>query len=559
MKVIEKFKRNLYNYRWTMIWIITIIIIFAPSIKAGICLVDEVELRLNNVKGYLNACKVFIGEAQYQGRVTNALPFILFSNLAFRLKSTFFFRSVSALIITLSFYMVCRLLYKITDNKTYAKFLFLFLLICLPFTMEHTIPNGFVALLGMPFVLLFFSLNCYVELLKTGKKYMQLIVCLCLFIALCSYEAFIVYTPLYLIMVIYYKKKNIKEIIKNLFFPALTGVIYLIIYVAQRLIFPTNYSGNEIGFSSVSESLTILINLFKTGIPGYFCGTDKYKYVYYSAVETGIRPSGLGKIKYFLENIMSVRMFVLVLLTILLIYKIWNEKTDLSKLKNKCGIIIVAMVYMFMPSIPISLSSAYQNNVHENAFMALPVSYYIYIAGCVCITSVLWWLLAEKTTAFKRGLLLLVVLLEFVPTQCLNERVLKIQRENYEDYLYVEQMLGTSTVQSYIQDKIVYADDLYKTVAGRRVYLSLIADTLYDYQTVFCDSSQQEEAAVTITWEQQGFFVLDNGEKRVIVSNCPLDVCLIQNYNGINEIVYAVNGSYDNNLLVYEVSDVCEE
>ena len=77
----KKLKDYLYNNRWNFVWIITVIIVFAPSIKAGICLVDEVELRLNNVKGYWHACKIFIEEAQYQGRATNAIPFILFSNL----------------------------------------------------------------------------------------------------------------------------------------------------------------------------------------------------------------------------------------------------------------------------------------------------------------------------------------------------------------------------------------------------------------------------------------------------------------------------------------------
>lgn len=551
----KKLKDYLYNNRWNFVWIITVIIVFAPSIKAGICLVDEVELRLNNVKGYWHACKIFIEEAQYQGRATNAIPFILFSNLAFRLKTTLFFRSISALIIALSFCMVCRFIYKITENKAYAKFLFLFLLICLPFTMEHTIPNGFVAFLGMPFVLLLFSLNCYIELLKTGKKYLIFLVCLSLFITLCSYEAFIMYTPLYLILTIYYKKKNIVEIIKNLIFPALTGVSYLVIYVVQRFIFPTNYAGNEICFNSVQESATILINLFKTGIPGYFSSTAKYQNVYYSMVKTGLRPSGFGKVRYFLENVMSVRMFVLILIMILLIFLIWNEKEQISRIRNKLGVILVSMMYMFLPSIPISLSSAYQNNVHEGAFMALPVSYYIYIAGCICVTAVLWWVLAERSTALKTGLVLLILFLELIPIQSLNERALYIQRENYKDYLYVEQMLGTNTAQSYLQDKTVYAGDLYSTVAMRRSYLSLITESLYDYKTLFCDKSHQENATVTIIWEKEGFFVLDNGEKRMIISNCPLDVCMIQSSNGNYEIVYAINGNYDNDLLIYEVSD----
>lgn len=548
----KRLKNYLYEKRWLVVWVILIIAIFAPSIKAGIVLTDEIELRLNNVKGYLEAGKVIIGEAKGQGRITNAIPFILFSNIAFRFKTTFFFRSMSALIIVLIFYLTCRLIYKITENKAYSKFLFIFLMICLPFTFEHTIPNGFVAFLGMPFVMILISLICFINLLQTGRKGLYFGLCVCLFIALLSYEAFIMYTPLYLFIALYYKKKKIKETITCLLPPVSVSVLYLSIYALQRVMLPSNYAGSTLGFKSLKDSIIIIINLFKTGIPGYFCWTEKYQYAYYS--ENIIRPSGLGKLKYFLENGMTLRLFIIVVLIFWLLYSIWRDKEGVARLKNRLGLIVIAVVYMILPSVPISISSGYQGRVNKDAFMALPVSYYIYIAGCIAVTAVLWSIFAQKGRFIGLGGIILSCILILFPIQLVNEMVLKIERENWKRYLYVEKMLGTEVAKSFLENQDVYAGDLYSVVAERYMYLELITDALYDYRTNFCNQNQKNTATVTIAWENYEYFILENETDRKILSKFPLEACIIRDTEGNAELVNAVNGNYDNGLYVYEVN-----
>lgn len=548
----DSFMKYLYEKRWLAVWIILAIAIFAPSIKAGIVLTDEIELRLNNVKGFWEASRVIIGEAAGQGRITNAIPFILFSNIAFRLKTTFFFRSMSALIVILIFYLACRLVCQITENKAYSKFLFLFLLICLPFTFEHTIPNGFVAFLGMPFALILISLICFVKILQTGRKGLYFWVCSCLFVALLSYEAFIMYTPLYLFVALYYKKKRIKETIASLWPPASVGVLYLIIYVLQRKVLPSNYAGSTIEFKSLKDSMAIIINLFKTGIPGYFCWTEKYQYTYYR--ENILRPTGLGKFKYFLENGMTFRLFIIFILLFLLLYGIWRGKEGVVRLRNRWGLFAAAIAYMILPSLPISVSSGYQGKVNEDAFMALPVSFYIYIAGCVAVTAILWSVFARKDTWIGLGCLALACILFLFPIQLVNERVLKIEGENWKQYLYVEQMLSTQTARSLIENQNVYAEDLYTVVATRYMYLGLITDALYNYQSNFCHQSQKDAATVTITWENQEYFMIENETDRRILSKKPLETCIIRDREGDAELVNAVNGNYDNGFYVYEVN-----
>ena len=448
---------------------------------------------------------------------------------------------MSILIIVSNFVMVSVLVYSITKSKNCATFLFAFLVMCLPFSFEHTIPNGFVAFFGMPFSLLVLSFISYINYLENEKNIYLIVTIVCLLIALFSYEVFIMYTPLYLVFTLW-KKKNLKNIVQCIFYPTCTGIIYLIIYIVQGHIFPTNYKGNTLTFSSWKNSLEIIVNLFLSSLPGYYFTTNKYQYIYFE----GKTLDGIKEhICYFVMEKMSFRLFMIILLIVFVVIywgKCWDDAT--GRAYKYLG--VVAFAYMFLPSIPVSLAEAYQGNVNENAFLALPVSYFIYISFCVFVTAMI-----SMMVNLKKNTLIICVICGFLslPNQVLGEQVLEIEEKNWNDYIFMEKMLGTETVKACIADKTIFSKEMNQMVAMRCVYLSQIADVLYNYNTEFL--LDEKNAEIKIEWVNQEYFVVTDGRSHYVISNKPLSACYFENDAHEDVLVTDLEGYYDNGLIVY--------
>lgn len=324
---------------------------------------------------------------------------------------------------------------KLFRNKKFAILCGIMIVVFLPITFEHTAPNAFVTLYNVPLCLLLISLCGFCDYIANRKRLQMATSMVLFFIAQMSYEAFITYTILYIMIAVGLTGiKNFKHNLILYLAPIGSAVMFFLCYLVSRCIFPSNYSGNQIVFESLSGTISILKQLFMTSLPGYYLFCAKYKGLFASYADLGLFS------------------YVRVLLVILSLFPIFivlmrNAKqfSDVMSIIGKILVLLCGSVYIIAPALPISVSKMYQGNVNENSFMALPISFFTYIAAIFVICYFMW----NFIEIFGGNAYIAVAVILLIVTtkiQLMNDVFANEQKMNFDRLCNIENILETDAV-----------------------------------------------------------------------------------------------------------------
>lgn len=443
------------------------LLICIPLINQGIMCNDELQYYFWSKQGFIAVYKYFHQLWIGQGRFLTSIFTPIWVWLSMISDEIFIYRLIPVLSMLLNVFLFFVFLYKLFKNKSFSIFCSLVLIAFLPITFAPMAPNAYTTSFCIPFSFLLTALLLFIKYIDNNSKKLLWLIVLFMFIAFSTYEIFVTYVPLFCIMVLY--KKGIQDkklLIKYCLPPILTGVIYIIAYVLCRVIMPSNYEGNQIGFTFIG-AFHILLYLFKVSFPGYFLLSPTYQY--------------LNSIYHTLQLTDYIRIGIVGIGVLILLYHLFYSAKQNSikygKLIN-CCIILVAVIYSILPALPLAISSMYQGNVGENtSFIALPVSYFTYFSAAFLCSFIVWKILQKCPKWLNLLLLFVMVNSVCLPLQYMNSNFSNVQNSNFTRLKDIENFITTDHVMS-MNDIKIYSEDIFKSKLSLSVHDSYWQDNL---------------------------------------------------------------------------------
>ena len=545
-KVVSGIKKNyVYFYLISLITILSAV----PILKQGIICNDELLTRVLRFSGFKH---LIVAGLENEIRMGRPMRFLAAFTQAMGFISTkiIIFRSIQVGLLTLSVGLFGYFVYRLFGNKKFSVFLSVFILIFLPITFEHAVPNAFIGLICIPMSVLLLSFIYYLGYLESNKLRCLVISAIFFFISMLCYEFLVTYVlvfPMIYLLKSTNKNFKLKHFVKRNVIPLSIGFCYLsALFMIQKL-FPANYQGAKLGFVSVTSSLTIIINLFMSSLPGYYLFIPKYEYLFniYStyplpfstAAVKGVGGSinsiihrialvGHGLLKFCLENFFDLRVFLLFLTTLILLLLIFGKKPENRVEKRTISIFIpiCGVIYAFIPSLPNSLAEMYQGNVNVDNFTSLPVSYFLYFSVCLAICSIIWKAFEMFEWKYMGVTISIAICLYSIPLQAMNSAFSHEQYENYSRMVRIEELFRTETMKN-MDKQTIFAPDLYKqenALAMRDGYWQQFAKK-NNLVLEIHNTDEYKDEAFSIYYQGEKSFVLIGGNEIVVLTKSRLN------------------------------------
>lgn len=444
------------RYKVLMVSILAIGVLFSiPMMRTGIIINDELRARCLAMQGFDSFYKTEFTGWLKQGRFLAALVNSFTKYLSFigaSYGTSFRIGTIIILLAIVSSFGI--MVNKILNNKVFAMLAAIIALACMPIGFEHTLPNAFVGFIGFALMLVFLSISLYIIYLDNQKKSYAILSMILFFIAMMSYEVFITFVILY-IMIIFGRTgyKQIKENYPNYAIPIFTALLYLVCYVGFGKMFPSGYEGNVLGIENIFEPLRIICNLFVVCIPGFYVVFPRYQD--YKSIYYNLDVCDYVRICLFVVAFAYICLFLLKNKSI----QSDSEYNACLGVKHKSiYILFCGLLYMVLPSLPNAVAAMYQGMVgFHGGFLTLPVTFIEYFAAVFVLTCIVWFICKKS---YPRFYVIVVLMMCIVVTniQQMNDIFSKEQNRNFARLEEIENFLQTDIVRGLPQGKYTARD-----------------------------------------------------------------------------------------------------
>ncbi len=503
---------------------IFVVIVICPVIKQGIICNDEILLRIWSQQGMATFFKTTIyNENILKGRILGTIGNLKF--LGYLSQNKYIFRTIEALFLIAAIVLCSYIFYRITKSKNYALILGILISGFLPITFELAVPNAHMIVCLQPMILLELSIVFYLNYLENSQRRCLVLSMLLLIWAMFLYEFIITYILIF--PVIYFIKnineeKVIKKTVQSVKPIILVTIIYLILYVAQGKIFPTNYEGTMFEINSIMDILRTLKRLFITALPGYYLIDPKYRYLFkvYNNGDVNI------------ENIYNVRNLVFLIVLGLLLWKLIEVKEEHEKWNIKDSFIcLTLLIYAVLPALPNALTSLYQSAVLGGDFRSIPVSIYLYCSICFLIVYIIRKIGVRKQ--YCKVILVTVLLICAGSIQIENNVFANEQSQNFKRIEAIEDVLRLDYWKAY-GNITINAPSLYKTentLAIEDGHWTTYASIYGNYLNIINDKSEDADLYIEMQNNNE-FYVYNENYDILITKQYDEGVVFVRNIQG---------------------------
>jgi hypothetical protein len=448
-----------------------------PMIEIGYTMQDDVLLSLAFETKSLSDSPIayLIGsavkESIYFGRVW-VIYGTLMSYVPFYVHSLVYFKIIAFTSLTLNVVLFYLLLKRLFDSKHFAFLAVVCLIAFLQNSLHHNLITSFVAHFMTGLSTLLAALLCF-DLHMEYRRRWQLIGAACLYFLSCfSYELFVLYFGLFFVLALRrIMKENSLEnpfaalrpaaLFRHLLPVSVPLVVYLTIYVAYRIAFPTNYSGIEIGFSP-ARYLESVHKLTIGALPASLYLRHHYDsiFAYVSENLTGHKSSLL----YILANARAEWLVRGSLLSFLVLMVLRDRPARLSA--RALGLVVLVCLGLFwVPGILPALSIRYQILVQAGLpmYLVTTFSFYAFVPALAAVLVAVNGL--NMAAALRRSLHALAVVSVFslsILTDYSNYHVGKLQGQIHRKWLIVDDFLSSPEFAAIPENSVMYAPTLWQ-------------------------------------------------------------------------------------------------
>lgn len=469
-------------------------------IRQGIILNDELQAYLSRQTGFIRMLSDMIKNEIRMGRPLRIIA-ALNSSCDFIFRNAYLNRLVQVLIIGFALVVFSYLIIELFDNRRLAYICAGLILTFLPLSFEHGAPNAYIGLVVIPLSELCIAFVFWSKYLKSNKKSFLVGSLLFWVLALGGYEFVVTYTPVFIILYFWCRKKEkrgFRDLYKNVLLHVIFGCIYIGGTFLLQKIIVVGYEGLTINLSSLSAIWNVEKILCLSAIPGYFLFNDKY--IYLTCFYTGlpgyniaeifnrsgaisfenifkmifIDPKGIRDIiKLISENLININIFIVIIACAFLFISLLSREknrvdnsiiTKMEKrllLRKHITVLFCLVAYMFLPQLPNAISKLYQETTTESFFTWLPVSIFIFFTSCLSLAYILNFCF-EKWRRITILLIICLLLGMGIPVQYMNKIVSDTNHNDFERFLVINDLFQTDYMSTQ-ENLIIYAPDLYET------------------------------------------------------------------------------------------------
>lgn len=539
-----------------VLFVLSISIIY---IKTGISHNDELQSRFWGMLGFSNLIKHYKEGSIAQGRFLAMIPYCISFFINFFNSNYFIYKTISFAIILLDVILFSHILWILIKDEFFSLLFCILFLLSLMIFPDNTIPNVFVGFMGISLAIFFCSILCFIDYLIQQKKNSLIISCCCLFYVLCSYEVYLTLTPLYLACALFFQKDyEIKTLVKiknaftKIIFPFATSVIYLFLYVISSKLFPSNYDGNHIAITSLKEPIRIIIHLLKVSLPGGLVLTNSYHYLSQLFNPLAGKPL-LSQVIYFSTT--STWLIIMCCAWIIQKKCMNNDKTTFFSSSSFIKCILFAFIFSILPSIPISISKMYQNNIGEKGFLTLPVTYISKFATVSALTVTVYYTTKKLNSRFCFIFVNILLLFYFGNIQMKNIFFGNELFKQYNRLTNIEKLFDTEEIKK-LNGKNILCPDLYETRHKLSVhdgYWSSYASMLKRNTANFVKSTKYISPDASLYYINDEYFCIafEDGNFTVLSPKELPSGVILKNINGFELYSKITNKRKDGDFFVY--------
>lgn len=551
IRSISKISKNIKGISTSekVIWTLWYIAVIIPMIIQGIICNDELQTRLySKIYSFIEFMKFYIwSDVMISGRALGSIWLSLGRQLEFLSENIYISRFVCVLVISMEIAAFFWLIYVLFKNKSMAIFAAVFTFVCMPVTFSLSSPNTFVIIYGVPLSFLMISISNWLLWIDQRRKVNLFLFGILFFLSMLPYEVFVTYTPIYvLIWVMKRMKQNktIKDWLKGFYregiIPVIIAVVYLILYVICRIVWPSQYEGTQLQFT-VSGALANMKQLIVSGWPGYFLFSSKYRAL------TGIYA------EKFSNNVLGYfRVLCGVCLSLLLIEKNIQRNAIKEKINIRdAAYLITGLLCCVLPALPNSVAKMYQGLIRPDALDVLPVSHFIYYGACFVCVLILWKCL-NLFSRLGKAIIFAGILFLFGGIQLMNN---VISTESYYNYVNLEstEKIFETNLMDAVNHSHIYANDIFISKDGLGIhdnYWTMVAQS--NGLDISIEREYNEQPYYLYQYED--LFYLGNGTTQVLLAKTNLNGKKVLVKNGFSanykEIVVS-GGQKDHDFYIY--------
>lgn len=474
------------NKKIAMLLIVVMALATSPLLIQGVICNDELQSSYWAQLGWAQFWDHYVRVWASQGRSLGALLNIIAVYLGFISTNVLIFRAVSVGLMLIAFGLFGWLVARLMKRTEIGVAVFTALLLLLPISFEHTLPNAFVALFSLPLILAFLSFHLFLSYLGSGRKGFLATSALFWVIFLTGYEAFVILTPVFVVIAYMARQATPKEawraIVECRHIFASTA-FFLVAYIVARMLFPSTYAGNTLAEFNLSKSVAVVGHLVASGIPGYYLFNGKYQYLFeifagsFQSMGTVLQASPLavlaaklfpfksGTLTNFRTAFVEPRMLVMSVLALIFAWRIGprlNTGKPVISRERLPWLLVIPILMSVMLAIPNSLGELYQGTVNANNFVALPVTFLIY-GFMVFSAVVLFWFIMERISdPWSRVTLIALVIFLVLPVQAMNGVFAQEQQRNFNRLAVLQAVFDTELLRQ-VNGASIFAPDFYET------------------------------------------------------------------------------------------------
>lgn len=515
-------KERLRNRKEPIIILLMVIAVAVayPILYQGIICNDELQLRLYGQMGpktlFVDVIKSeYLAKGRFLATLGN-LKFVTFFS-----DNIYVFRTIEVAVLLAGMGLYGYLAYRLTKSKTFGIGLSCVTLAMLPITFEHAVPNSFMISTWQPAVLTMLSILFFLRFLEKRRKRDLVFCCLFYLWAMFLYEIIVTYVFIYFLIHWIKRleepntKKKWMELIQAEIPIVITSCLYLLLYAGQRFVFPSEYSGNQVGFDSLASVWAILKMLFVSALPGYYTfGSAKYQYLF-----DWYREESIAEL---ITNPRIILVFFALSYCLFLLWSCSDNTPQKGQFKKTIAIGIVALLYAFLPALPNSVSRMYQGAVTPESFTSLPVSLYLYLSIMFGLSYLVWRMLHRVNSKWITAIAACVIALVACNIQIENGVFSHQQYKDYTRLVAVENVLSSGYMQNYDGEKIA-APSFFETrnlLAVEDKHWSEFAQIYYDIEVEKADNLSGYEYFMTI--QEDNAVLLETPTQKYLL--CPKEV-----------------------------------
>lgn len=366
------------------------ILSFSHLFHVGFVINDDIQSHLNASRlGFSEYVGNSIEVWSSQGR-PNFLAYVFYF-IPFAIDSFIYYKITSIVLILTNVLLLSGLVQIMFKNKWLTILTFIFSVIGLQNSFEHTPLTTFSGFFSVPISFLLISFILYICYLKNNKN-MYLIASLISYtLTLYTYELFVIYILVFIALALY-KERDLKQSIKRTMYHLLTLIIYATVYIIVSMNSTTLYEGSAVGNNIFSlDTLKVVWQFSVASIPTYFLWNEKYQYLFYLYSDLYLKEFSFPNI------IESLKVeWVIKALMVFFVFTYCSLKIKVESGSKKFLVVIGFLVLMFfLPSLPLAITQHYQEGVNVNQLLGSPVTYFSYLTLVILIITIILMVLKK--------------------------------------------------------------------------------------------------------------------------------------------------------------------